>query len=525
MDRARHLAPLLLTTLLAACGGGGPGAAGPGAESGGNAASGGAAGGDVPAARCGQTPAAVDSSRPDTVVGDGTPASCTAAALQAALDRGGVITFDCGAGEHTLTVDTPLQVTRDAVLDGGNRITLSGGGRSRILVVQGSFERDTPHLTVQHLDFRDGLSDGDGSDTRQGGGAIFREGGALTVIDSRFVHNRAPASGQDVAGGALHAIGGGATVIVDSVFEDNQASNGGALGNLHNDLAIYRSRFANNAATGSGGNPGNGGNGGAIYIDGNGQQVTLCGVAVDGNRANAYGGGLFRVSNDGQGSQTIEQSRFDGNTVSTTEPSMGGGAYLQGMAIAIRASAFTRNRAGRAGGLLIGPGSTLQLENSTIAENTAANSLGGGIMILDGVTGRIRNVTIAANRAPDPLSFGGATAGGRSVVLQNSIIANNEAGNGYNPISCADPFLEGGGNIQYPVQRQGGGSDDPDSLCTPNTLVADPRLGPLGDHGGPTQTLLPAPDSPAHGLGADCPATDQRGQPRGEPCTSGAVEG
>ncbi len=44
-----------------------------------------------------------DTSHPTAVVGTGTPASCTFAALQAAVAQGGIITFDCGngAGHHS----------------------------------------------------------------------------------------------------------------------------------------------------------------------------------------------------------------------------------------------------------------------------------------------------------------------------------------------------------------------------------------------------------------------------------------
>jgi hypothetical protein len=55
-------------------------------------------------------------------------------------------------------------------------------------------------------------------------------------------------------------------------------------------------------------------------------------------------------------------------------------------------------------------------------------------------------------------------------------------------------------------------------------LVADPLLGELGDHGGVTETLVPASGSPARSLGTGCPATDQLGNPRADPCTAGAVE-
>jgi hypothetical protein len=47
-------------------------------------------------------------------------------------------------------------------------------------------------------------------------------------------------------------------------------------------------------------------------------------------------------------------------------------------------------------------------------------------------------------------------------------------------------------------------------------------MGPLTDNGGPTLTLLPG----AAGLptGTGCPPIDQRGEPRTDPCTLGAVE-
>jgi len=55
-------------------------------------------------------------------------------------------------------------------------------------------------------------------------------------------------------------------------------------------------------------------------------------------------------------------------------------------------------------------------------------------------------------------------------------------------------------------------------------LIADPMLGALADNGGDTETLAPAAGSPARGLGRSCPPTDQRGMPRADPCTAGAVE-
>src|SRR5881392_2615346 len=50
----------------------------------------------------------VDVSHPTTVVGTGTAASCTFAALDAAITAGGVITFDCGPDPVTIAVTQTL---------------------------------------------------------------------------------------------------------------------------------------------------------------------------------------------------------------------------------------------------------------------------------------------------------------------------------------------------------------------------------------------------------------------------------
>jgi hypothetical protein len=65
----------------------------------------------------------------------------------------------------------------------------------------------------------------------------------------------------------------------------------------------------------------------------------------------------------------------------------------------------------------------------------------------------------------------------------------------------------------------------PDTPCVSGIAFADPLLGALGAHGGPTPTAVPAANSPLRGAGRNCPATDQRGNPRSaSQCTIGAVE-
>jgi hypothetical protein len=466
-----------------------------------------------------------DVSRPTTVVGADVP--CTEQGFAAAIAAGGVITFACGPDPLTLPITSPKAVFRDTVIDGGGLVTLDGGHTSRILSVPSSFELGTPRLTVQRLRFVRGNSSAvSGDDTARGGGAIWVRGGSLRVVAAEFVDNRAPATGQDVAGGALYSVGTGEVTIVASSFAGNQASNGGAIGVLFADLRLVDTTITDNAATGSGGNPGDGGNGGGIYSDGNDQTQSLCGVRLVGNRARAFGGGMFRVSNNGSGPLSIVETSVLSNGIPDQPISMAGGLYLQGVQILLHDSTVAWNEARSAGGLFLGPnGTTIDATNVTIAENTALSSLAGGLAISSGVTGTIRHATIARNAAPGPVAFAGATTGGGSVVLANSILDGNIAGNAWNPISCRSPFSEGGGNLQWPILRASGQSDAPDALCSAAISTADSQLGALQDNGGPTLTIEPAATSPASIPRRGCPETDQRGRRRNtEACTAGAVE-
>lgn len=468
-----------------------------------------------------------DVSAPTTIVGDGTPASCTESALANAIAAGGGVTFACGAAPVTIPITSAKPVNADTVVDGGGLVTLDGGHASRIFTVPSSFERGWPTLTVQRISFVRGSSVAvGGDDTNRGGGAIWVRGGSLRVVDATFRDNRAPATGQDVAGGAIYAVGVGSVEIVRSTFADNTASSGGAIGVLFSDLSITDTAISGNDATGTGGNPGYGGNGGGVYSDGNDQVQSLCRVALVGNHANVHGGGMFRVSNNGVGPLAIEASEILSNTTLDVSPASAGGMYLQGVQIALTDSTIAWNQARFAAGFFIGPnGTTVDFVNATIAENVALSGLAGGMAISGGVTGSIRNTTIARNAAPGPVAFAGATTGGNGVVLANSIVDGSVAGNAWNPISCLSPFVEGGGNLQWPVLRASGQSDVPGSLCSASVATAEAQLGALQDNGGPTLTIAPKPGSPASAPRSGCPSHDQRGRPRPlDGCTAGAVE-
>lgn len=463
-----------------------------------------------PVARC-DAPALADVSAPDHVVGDGTAASCTEAALRAAAGDGGTITFDCGDAPVTITVTSQIVFTEETVIDGEGSVTLSGGGTSRIFYLDSGYDTPTPRLTVQRLAFEDGRSADTGDDTADGGAAIYRDGGSLTVVDCSFTGNHAPATGQDLAGGAIYAFGGGDTIIAGSSFTENSASDGGAVGSLNGDLTLINSTFVGNAATGSGGNPGDGGCGGAIYQDGRDELTNFCGVTISNNTAGAIGGGVFRVSNEDNGTLVMDRTTVDGNRVTPTTEGNAGGLYLQGLALSISASTISRNSAFYCGGLWLNE-SAVDIVNTTIAENVATGSNGGGIWLGNAPTGTIRFSTIARNRNLADGQVAGAIFGGGLTLVGTLIVENTSM---YRP-QCEAPHESGGGNLQFPF------SDS--AACTESPATGDPMLGVLGDNGGDTETMLPASGSPAIDLGTSCPPTDQRGMPRGDPCTAGAVE-
>jgi hypothetical protein len=350
------LVALLSPALLAACDGGGDNpSGGAGGEGGGGGATSGSTTDDTtstltsldnsppagnPDGHCAVPPAAqpADTSNPTTVVGSGTPASCTGEAFVQAVAKGGVITFNCGPDPVTITLTETAKVFNDKgpeiVIDGGDKVTLSGGGAVRILyqntcdqdqvwTTSHCDNQDHPRLTVQNLTFIDGNAKGEDPD---GGGAIFVRGGRFKVIHSRFFNNAVDDVGPDVGGAAIRAFDqhdDQPVFIVDSTFGGkegfgNAGSNGGGLSSIGVSYTVLNSLFSHNRAVGNGANPAQagtpgGGSGGAIYCDGNTFTLTLCGVRMTDNTANEGGGAIFFVSNDLSGTLVIKDSFLSNN--------------------------------------------------------------------------------------------------------------------------------------------------------------------------------------------------------------------
>ncbi|WP_422770075.1 hypothetical protein ACN28C_25570 [Plantactinospora sp. WMMC1484] len=283
---------------------------------------------------------AVQTSRPTSVIGNGTPASCTSEAVVSAVAKGGIITFSCGPAPVTITMKATAKIRNSTgpriVRDGGGRVTLSGGGKRRILYMntcdkaQGwttshCQDQDHPQLTVQNLVFADGNSTGDRAEGG-GGGAVFVRGGRFKVVNSRFVRNRCDQTGPDLGGAAIRVLSQHRNLpvyVVNSTFggaagQGGSCANGGALSSIGVSWVVLNSVLTHNRAVGRGANPARGGtpgggSGGAVYTDGNRFTVTIAGSIVTDNRANEGGGAVFFVSNDRTGTMTIEASTLRRN--------------------------------------------------------------------------------------------------------------------------------------------------------------------------------------------------------------------
>jgi hypothetical protein len=268
------------------------------------------------------------------VIGHGTPAGCTSAAVVAAVRAGGTIRFSCGREPVTITMRATAKVRNTSarvVLDGGGLVTLSGGDRRRILYMDTCDkaqvfttphcqDQATPRLTVQNISFARGNSTGQRFDGG-GGGAIFDRGGQLRIVNAAFTGNRCDATGPDLGGAGVRALSqyqGRPVYVVGSRFSGNVCSNGAALSSIGVSWTVLNSRFTNNRAIGRGANPARtgspgGGSGGAIYNDGDAMTLSVAGSTFTHNHANEGGGAIFFVSNDRTGTMMIAASTLQDN--------------------------------------------------------------------------------------------------------------------------------------------------------------------------------------------------------------------
>lgn len=351
------------------------------------------------------------------------------------------------------------------------------------------------------------------------GGCILN-GGILTlnnsVVDKCY-------AGQD--GGGIYNRGSGKVILNNSIVRNNFANRDcGGISDYGASVTIRRTTIVSNTAQ-----TGNVGGLGAAGV-----AVTLTNSTVMNNTSPGNRGGLYNNV-----AMTLIHVSVIANTAHTGGQNRGGGGlYTNAGTANITDSIFSGNQAlgdVRGGGISIAAGSTINLTNVTL-NNNSGGSGGGGIESARTMT--LTNVNLSANSAV----IGGATSGGGidnlgTATLTNVTLSANSAFGGgiirntgtamlMNTIVANDPFGPNclgslGGNFNLSNDNScgfGGGRDNVNNLM----------LGPLANNGGSTLTQMRLPGSAAidNGTNTSCPASDQRAKPRpaGLACDVGAVE-
>jgi CSLREA domain-containing protein len=436
----------------------------------------------------------------------------------------------CGSGDVltdtiTFSVDGTIILNNELLvnaggpllIDGGDAITLSGGGTTHVLSVQSS------ELILQSLAISDGLfGNGGGLYKLSGnlaiincqflnnitnlgvGGAIYNKEGSLSISDSVFSGNFA-----QYPGGGIYNLG--SMTISNTIFSEN--ASGGEAGAIDNvgSMTIINSIFSANISAGGGGAIRNGGsisihesffsgnhsdtNGGAISNEGS---IVIINSTISENSSNGAGGAIDNwIYSDGE--MIVNNSTISGNTAA----SAAGGINSKGNAT-IMNSAIFGNNSPYGGGIYNKDTievTTLSIINSTISTNTASLK-GGGIYNLGLLF--LTNNTISDNNSP----IGGGVFGKYgNVDFVNTIVANS--------LSGGDCTADGGtiSDSGHNLDSDGTCGLNPAKGSLPNT---DPMLESLQDKGGPTLTHALLDGSPAIDAGDNthCPATDQRGMHR-----------
>lgn len=327
-------------------------------------------------------------------------------------------------------------------------------------------------------------------------------------------------SGLTITGGVDDNAGGGVVdfgenLTLDSVvITGNSAPLGAGLAANGDDMAVT---VRDSTITGNV----SGQDGGGIYVYRIGGPLLIDGTTISNNQAAHYGGGLFVYANAGP--VTVDHSTISGNTAA----GLGGGAFFYGTAggsVTFDHSTVSGNTADAGGGIgTLFPYDPISVESSTVSGNQALTGVGGGIYAYYAGGGLSVEHSTVANNSAGYLGGGIAVAIG-DTVLDHALVGDNTAAeggadlvNGSGSFTATFSLVE---DTTDPTLVDGGG----------NVFNQDPQLGPLGNHGGPTQTQVPAGTSPAVNAGNPAfvppPATDQRDGARvaGGRIDIGAVE-
>ena len=241
-----------------------------------------------------------------------------------------------------------------------------------------------------------------------------------------------------------------------------------------------------------------------VTLDGNGASTvfTVGSGVTDASIANLtiqHGNGAASGGIQNAGALTLAADSITGNTA--TGSGAGGGINNSG-SLVLTSTTISGNTAGGTGGGISNSG-TLTLADDTITGNSSSGSGGG---IYNSSTLVASDSTLSGNTATTPSGGGGIdNIGPGTVALANSILSGNTSNSASDDLDNSGVFSNNLGNVIGVLNG------------APVNATAI-NLAPLANYGGPTQTVVPLPGSPAicAGLAAGIPSgltTDQRGLP------------
>lgn len=316
-------------------------------------------------------------------------------------------------------------------------------------------------------------------------------GGTLTLRGLRLTGGTAPNPG----GGALYQSGGN-SVIEDCSFDNHVARSGGAIFHSQGAMTVTRCTFTANRATYAGG-ASNGGGAIAAFSVG---AFAASDCVFQSNTADVSGGSSATVAWGGAitfgGPWSLARCSFLGNTADLGGALGSAGQFAQGSATACTFSGNTGRRFGGA----IQNNASLSLTRCTLQGNTAPQ---GGAVENVGAPLTLTHCTVFGNFGNDYPGID-SQQGNAQLTLAYTIVAGHSS---YDVLSLSSATLVGTNIVQNPffiTPPSGSGT----------VLTVPAGLGPLGNYGGPTQTMPLAADSPAREAGnGSTSLTDQRGYP------------
>jgi hypothetical protein len=337
-------------------------------------------------------------------------------------------------------------------------------------------------LIVNHLTLANGAG--------HGAAGFVGVAGYLLMVDSRVTDSQ---FGNDTS--ALTTSSGGTMTLIRVTMDHNHLDTGNSGAAIRNagSLYVYDSAFTNNGTFSV--FAANQGNGGAVSNNG---YAEIWRTSFTGNSAGATGGAITNSADLHVNDSTFETNHalhggairsssdlvVDGSYFGTNSSGDYGGAVDNGGIAQVYSSTFDANHSSFAAGGAIENTSTLRVERSTFADNTAKTS-----------GQAIDNATDAFARVEANIVKGAATGlcGG------------------------AGTWFDFGDNLAYP---DAGG-------CPSGFAVGDPKLAAPAMRGGSTKTMDLGPGSAAVDRIASCSTgVDQRDytRPAGGACDVGAYE-